>query len=912
MKVTFRGFGQVAISGILFLIISTCFLSALCSAADTLDKASPAGDGINRLPLCFVENRGQLPDEVAFYTAARDKIVYFCKDGFTVSIPVRNEEEKFSEPEPFFEFDDDDLGTRPAAEWWAVKFEFDSANNAVEASGNDAIPGYFNYFSGEPSDWNTEVPAYRTIIYRDLWPGIDLCFKTVDKSVKYEFRVSPNADAGRIRMTCTGATGLSINPSGGLLVETPAGSFEDQKPVAWQEKDGERVPVSAEYHLGQPSDAGGRSIDFTLGNYDPALPLVIDPDLYLYCGYIGGHAYEEGRSIGVDPNGYVYVTGLAESTEATFPVTVGPYLVHSGDEDVFVAKVSPDGSQLVYCGYIGGAEEDRSYGLIVDDAGCAYVVGDTYSDETTGFPVVVGPSLTSMGDREAFILKLNEAGTALIFSGFIGGVRADFGRGMTLDAEGSIYIMGRTRSTEMHGFPVLVGPDLTYNGGDQDTYVAKVEADGSGLIYCGYIGGDEYDYGREVGVDDEGYAYVVGWTASEEDTFPVKIGPDLTYDCNSGNTRYGDGFVAKVSRSGKQLLYCGYLGGDELDACFGIAVDNDGFAYIAGHTTSDENSFPVAVGPDLTFNGSVGQYGDAFVAKLNPAGTVLLYCGYIGGASGDRGWRIDIDDEGCAYVVGLTVSDDDTFPAKHGPDVSYNGWQDGFVAKVKDDGSDLHYCSYIGGLEADLVRDVAVDDAGNAYLIGWTLSWPDTLDVSVGPDLTYNGQVDALVVKVPPHHVLIRRGQIEDSITGEQKDMLFINGTAGDVNRTMTIPAGGTFNVSMDASPNGPSPAHYAVYCWLDEAGPYAWIEQDHGLGTSCFPLPLNGSPAMLVTLFNNIGRFNQLGYPYYSGQTPLAPMTMPSRRLPRGTYTFQAILQDTVPGNEGLSLTNAIVVHQL
>ncbi len=233
-------------------------------------------------------------------------------------------------------------------------------------------------------------------------------------------------------------------------------------------------------------------------------------------------------------------------------------------------------------------------------------------------------------------------------------------------------------------------------------------------------------------------AYVVGYTDSTASSFPETVGPDLTFN---GAT---DAFVAKVNAAGTALVYCGYIGGSGVDLAYGVAVDTAGNAYVTGYTLSSEATFPVAVGPDLTFNGG----NDAFVAKVNAAGTALVYCGYIGGSGDERGFGVAVDTAGNAYVTGQTNSTEATFPVTVGPDLTYNGGIDAFVAKVNAAGTALDYCGYIGGSGVDVGHAVAVDGAGNAYVVGETFSTEATFPVTVGPGLIFNGGGDAFVAKV--------------------------------------------------------------------------------------------------------------------------------------------------------------------
>jgi hypothetical protein len=210
-----------------------------------------------------------------------------------------------------------------------------------------------------------------------------------------------------------------------------------------------------------------------------------------------------------------------------------------------------------------------------------------------------------------------------------------------------------------------VGPYTTFNG-CVDAFVAKVNPAGTALVYSGFLGGSGSDGGEGIAVDSSGNAYVTGWTTSSD--FPVVVGPDTSYN------DYGDAFVAKVNPDGTALVYAGFLGGSESDRSEGIAVDSSGNAYITGYTYSSD--FPAVVGPDTSYN----DYGDAFVAKVNPDGTALVYAGFLGGSESDRSEGIAVDSSGNAYITGYTYSSD--FPAVVGPDTSYNGILDAFVVKL--------------------------------------------------------------------------------------------------------------------------------------------------------------------------------------------------------------------------------------
>jgi hypothetical protein len=673
---------------------------------------------LTQMPLYFIENQGQVDEPVAYYVQGQDKTLYFTPQGLTFVL---------------------DGGESPP---WVLKLEFVGANPAVQPSGQEETGAQISYFKGRPDEWKTGLKTYSRVLYRDLWPGIDLEYSGTVNQLKYQFVVQPGADPGQIRLAYRGATAVHSDEAGRLQVSTHVGGFHDARPYAYQDIEGQRVDVDVGYALESDPCAGGQAYGFRIGAYDRSQPLVLDPVILVYCGYIGGSAADYGYAIAVDGEGNAYVTGSTQSIEPTFPVTVGPDLSYNGSVyDAFVAKVVSDGAALAYCGYIGGSNWEEGYGIAVDAAGNAYVTGWTDSISTT-FPVIVGPDLSFGGLSDAFVAKVRADGTALDYCGYIGGAGGDVGNGIAVDDDGNAYIAGATNSSQGEGFPATIGPDLEHNGG-YDAFVAKVASDGTSLAYCGYIGGNSTDQGYGIALDGAGSAYITGWTTSLSDTFPVMAGPDLIH--NGGH----DAFVAKVITDGTALAYCGYIGGSGMDEGYGIAVDAGGNAYVTGHTTSTESAgFPVAVGPDLTHNGET----DAFVAAVKAGGTALDYCGYIGGNRDDEGYGIAVDALGNAYVTGSTASYHWTFPVAVGPDLTYNTGTDAFVAAVEAGGTALQYCGYIGGDSLDEGRGIALKGGGSAYVTGYTRSHPGGgFPVTVGPDPTYNGGVaEAFVAKVSP------------------------------------------------------------------------------------------------------------------------------------------------------------------
>jgi hypothetical protein len=820
-------------------------ISTAITTQNNLQARVRARAALDQLPLSFIKNHGQLAGAVDYYVQGRDKTIYFTPEGLTFALTEWKHETAPSSANPSLALAHD-AGERTReqdlhARRWIVKLDFVGANPRVQLVGRERSDAKLSYFRGSGDQWHIDVPVYHGMLYRDLWPDIDLFFFGTVHELKYEFIVHPGGDPAQIRLAYRGAERLTLNDAGQLEVTTPVGGFTDDTPMAYQEIDGQRVRVDVGYDFASstrpvPSATHSSRFSYAVGRYDPNRPLVIDPAVLIYSGYIGGSGADTSSGIAVGTDGAAYVVGITVSPESeNFPVTVGPDPSYNGgDRDAFVAKVKPDGTGLDYCGYLGGSLSDRGRGIAVDGEGAAYIAGYTESSESEGFPVAVGPDLVyNGGDHDGFIAKVNPEGTGLAYCGYIGGGMTDYALDTAVDSAGDLYVVGVTGSSETQGFPVTAGPDLSYNGGHSDVFVAKLEGDGTGMRYCGYVGGTAGEWTESIALDGAGAVYMMGLTgSSESDGFPVLLGPDLSY--NGGDQ---DAFVAKVRADGTALDYCGYIGGSDetYDYGVGIAVDRAGAAYVVGRTWSSESeSFPVVVGPDLSYNG----FQDGFVAKVKPDGTGLDYCGYIGGSGGEVAADVAVDETGAAYVVGSTGSSESQgFPVVGGPDLTYNGADhDAFVAKVEPDGTGLCYCGYIGGEASETGYDIALDGAGAAYVTGYTgSSESQGFPVVGGPDLTYNGaDYDAFVVKVSADEApdAIPPAPINDlSATS--------GGPAGTVNLSWTAPG--------DDGNTGTATTYIVRYADTPITTPFGWIGATNVSGEPT-PKPAGSSEQMVVS----------------------------------------------------------------
>jgi len=684
-------------------------------------KAAHAGV-LAGMRLAFVENRGQADARAAFLVQGRDTTAWFTAQGLTLALTQPTQAQN------------------AARQRWNLKLDFVGANPSVKPVGQQPARAQVSYFNGPAEQWRTGIKSYGQIVYPNLWPGIDLVYSGTTERLKYEFIVQPGADPQQIKLAYRGTNAtLTVNPQGQLAISTPFGVIHDDTPVSFQTKGKNKTKqIETSFVVSERAADGSQQYGFKVGKYDKRKPLVIDPAILVYSGFLGGSGDDEGHAIAVDGNGFAYVTGVTTSAQATFPEVAGPDLTYNGRTDAFVAKIKMDGSGLVYAGYIGGDGDDAGHSIAVDTSGNAYVTGWTNSTQTT-FPVLGALDGTFNGAIDAFVAKLNPAGTALTYCGYLGGDDEDEGLGIAVDTSGRAYVTGLTASTETT-FPKLVGPSLTFKGAI-DAFVARVKADGSGLDYAGYLGGTGDDQGRSIAVDSGGNAYVAGLTTSSEKSFSMVGTLDAVFN---GGT---DAFVAKVNSTGAAVTYSGYIGGSGIDEAYGIAVDGAGNTYVTGRTNSTETTFPETVGPDLTANGGF----DAFVAKINAAGSALNYAGFVGGSSDDEGFGIAVNSTGNAVITGRTTSNDASFSPANAFDLTLGGTADGFIAKVNPAGSALNFAGYLGGNGLEEGFGVAVIGLRQAFVTGRSTeaSFPTLL----GPSLIFGGLSDAFVTRVEDNSV---------------------------------------------------------------------------------------------------------------------------------------------------------------
>lgn len=607
--------------------------------------------------LLFIENVGQFP------AATSSEIVRFQVSGQPASLSLTDSALWITLLEPtqpdaqiqgLSESPNANLQA-PPSRGLSLKLSFVNANPQPRLEPFQRLDTVISYFKGnDPARWQTNVPVWAGVRYVDLYPGLDLEITSangqlVQRLVVKEADVSAQATAdlsllNGVRLQIEGAEAAALDGAGGLRLTTALG--------------------------------------------DVTLPLL-----------------QAVTSDGV-PLNLSADTPKIQGFEIAAPFSPAPLPVLSAVEGSLSSPAQTAGSSdLIYSTFIGSnIYFDSSEDIAIDSAGSAYLTGRAY----TGFPTTPGvfdPSVDGFFN-DAFVAKLSPDGSNLVYATLLGGdAYAETGFALAIDGAGNAYVTGYTVSTDFPTTPGAFDHDLS---GGHDAFVAKLNSNGTTLLYASFLGGNAEDYGYDIALDGSGQAYLTGFTRSADfPTTPGAFAPNF-------NGGFSDGYAVKVAADGSALTYATFLGGSADESSHGLTVDSAGSAYLTGYTSSP--NFPTTPG---AWDTSMAL-ADAFVLKLNPAGSGLVYSTFLGGSQAEGGRAIALDSLGSAYLTGRTDSPD--FPTTPDAfDTTYNAYgNDVFVAKLAPDGGGLLYATYLGGNNEEDGRDLAVDAAGSAYVVGFT------------------------------------------------------------------------------------------------------------------------------------------------------------------------------------------------
>jgi uncharacterized repeat protein (TIGR01451 family) len=762
-----------------------------------------------KLPLQFEANQGQQPAQVKFLSRGQDYTVFLTPDGAVLSLRKVGHQIRIDKAGPPV--------SEPKLEAAAdLRLNLEGANPAVKLTGAGPLPGAVNYFTGkDPAKWRTNVTTYSKVRYEQVYPGIDLVFYGNQRQLEYDFVLAPGSTPDAIRLSVEGAERTSVDPATGDLVLQAAGQeIRFHKPVVYQPEaeDAPRQEVNGRFHVGHANHASKDQVTFEVASYDHARTLVVDPVL-AYSTFLGGSSEDYATAVAVDKSGNAYVSGYTCSSN--FPTTPGSYrptqpvhgsgtgcngVLNNSGSDVFVAKLNPAGTALIYSTYLGGSYYDDPTSIAVDSAGDAYVAGITGSFD---FPVtnssVCAPVNINTGncvfavesscsptgsDLSGFVTKLNPAGSALLWSTFIGGTGQDYISAMALDSSGDVYVAANTNSTVGGDIFCVGNPQVNYawpttasayqtvepaTGWQTNPHQAftKFSADGSTMLYSTLFGPATNPtvstgggaYFTSIAVDSAGKAYIGGGTTAS--TFPTTPGAYQTVCAACLNQENQDGFIVAFdpSQSGSaSLVFSTFLGGNGNspagtgcpypDGVYGIALDRSDDIYVTGSACSVD--FPTTAGAyqrtDPKPTGDCNT-SNAFLAKLNSTGSTLEHSTFLNGPScfgRAAGYGVSVDSAGNAYVAGFT--NDAAFPTVNPLQAPGNGGV--FVAEFNKTASQLLFSTTLGFGGTDTGYGIHADNYGNIYVAGITSGtlFPTTTGAV---QTTYGGDFDdAFVTRI--------------------------------------------------------------------------------------------------------------------------------------------------------------------
>ena len=650
--------------------------------------------------MTFEENRGQVDPHIKFVSRGNGYSLFLSATEMLMTLREgANNSHKIT----------DSVETKPAESMsHSLSVTFVGANKNARAVGLERRHSTSNYFIGnDPTKWHANVANFSKVEFKEPYPGVSLIYYGKQNNLEYDFVVAPHADSSAIRLRFDGAEDTRLEPNGDLVLKVKGGNVHQKKPTAYQQLGGLRKEIACQYVITEEG-----YVKFKVSEYDRNEPLIIDP-IVIYSTFLGGNLVEQAQSIALDAAGNIFITGLTASLN--FPTTTGAFSrTKAGGGDCYVAKLNPNGTELIYATYFGGDSSEGGASIAVDADGNAYVTGSTLS---VTFPVTAGAfkrvNVEGSSTSDAFVTKLNPDGSALLYSTYLGSADDDDAQAIAIDAFGNAYVAGNTNS---RAFPVTAGAfQTTAVYPSWPGFVTKLNPSGSGLVYSTLLGGTTYESPNGIAVDSLGNAYVTGQTNSTD--FPTTPGAFRT-----SHIADDDSFVTKLNPSGTGLVYSTYLPGGSnkgvgIDIARSIAVDSSGYAYVAGETSS--TNFPTTAGAYRTT--SSGGILDAFVTKVNLFGTALIYSTYIGGSGMDRAYGLGIDSAGDAYVIGNT--DSGNFPTTSNALQPTNpGGISAFLTRLNSTGNSLKYSTFLGGSAEDWGLAVAVRSSGDVSVSGATAS----------------------------------------------------------------------------------------------------------------------------------------------------------------------------------------------
>lgn len=719
-------------SSLYYLAVGFCLASSVGARAATPESTPNSNSDyvqrFNALPLSFEANRGQVDARVK-YLARGQGYTLFLTSGATV-LGLRG------------------TGSGESTQW--VKLVLEGANPKAAVRGENELAAHDNYFIGDDrSKWQSNVPTFARVRYHEVYPGVDLVYHGRQGQLENDFEVRSGAATREIAWRVDGASGIEIDRDGDLIVSAGKNQLRLHRPRAYQLDGNRQREVTVNYRI------DGKTVGFALGQYDPRKTLVIDP-LLTYSTFLGNSGGEIAYDVAIDSSGDAYICGVTASTN--FPVSAGSFQTgYAGSGDVFVAKLNPSATGILFASFLGGTGNDIPARMQLDPSGDIFLVGSTTSSNFPTTPIPPGTAAEDKqyfqpnynGNQDAFLTEMKPDGSGLVYSRYIGGTGTDFGTALTLDSLGDVFVVGSTNSPDL----LTKNPIQPGNVGQYDAFVAEVDPAGM-MIYSTYLGGTLNDYGIGIALDSAGNIVLSGYTFSSN--FPTQ---DALQSALAGGS---DLFITKFTPGSSALLFSTYLGGASIDRLAAMTTDASGNIYLTGDTQSLD--YPVTAS---AFQPSLTGTDNPFLTKVGSSGSALVYSTYLGGGDTGMGTAVAVDSAGNAYVTGATGSTNfpliDPFQKVLGisgagncgstnlVSVSSVVCPDAFVAKFGPLGIPV-FSSFLGGSGTDSGQSIAVDSGGSIYVVGGTNSpnFPATFDSYQSAYLGTSNNSNAFLAKISP------------------------------------------------------------------------------------------------------------------------------------------------------------------
>jgi len=635
------------------------------------------------IPCGVIENPGHLDERALAYASCAGATIYFAAGGVVLDL------------------------TEASRVLW-LRFEGTEGRSVPRPEG-DAGTRVSHFIGSDPSRWRANSPARTRVVYDDLWPGIDLELTPEEEGLRFVIAAGRQEERSRVRFHVDGLD---------------SGPCEFDGNLAWT------APGSNEIRIERFGDRGEAILRWSEDRFDEspgdATPGE-NPASIIWSTLLGGGDSEYAHGLTLDADDNSLVAGYTRS--ATFPTTPGAYdRTLGGGYDLFVAKLDASGSALQWATFIGGNAEDRPFAIALDGLGNPVIAGLSLSND---FPTTPGAhDRTLGGSRDGFVCKLNDSGSALLWSSFLGGGSLDRVWDLLLDGAGRAVVVGETYSAD---FPTTEGAfDRTLDG-LTDGFAATLDPSGASLLWSTYLGGSVNDQATFLALDSMGRVVATGNTSSSD--FPTTEG---AFD--RGHNGGDDAFVAALTQDGSAVAYGTFVGGSGSDMGNVVAVDHDDGIVATGSTTSSD--FPVTpLAFDRTYNGD----RDVFLVRLEEGASRLAWATFLGGDSVDEAFALLLDELNCPVISG-EVSSANLPTTADAFDRSYGGGTDAFVSRFDPSGATLLWSSYLGGSDSDGGWELTMDHSGRALLTGPTRSpnFPTTIGAY---DQTHNGGRDVFVVR---------------------------------------------------------------------------------------------------------------------------------------------------------------------